>query len=93
MVESPTYPVGTIFEMAAIPEEAFPRFLSELPEMVAMLRRMLAMNVELETFGAKIEPQTPVWIDDDKGTGTVRILSEGEEVASMKVKLPSRGDA
>jgi len=82
------YPVGTILEMAAIPEEAFPRFVAELPEMVAMLRNMLAMNGVLEALGGKIVPQAPIWVDDDKRTGTVTIRHEGEVVASVKVKMP-----
>ena len=87
MTDAPSYPVGTIFEMAAIPEEAFPRFMAELPEMVSMLRQMLAINEMLKAVGAEIEPQTPNWIDDDKRTGTVTFNHEGDEIASVKVKL------
>ena|GEM_PF-5077875 len=90
MSDAKEYPVGTIFEMAAIPEEAFPRFLAELPEIVGMLRHMLAMNEHLEALGAEIKPQAPTWVDDDKCTGTVRILHDGEELASMKLKYPPK---
>jgi hypothetical protein len=76
--------------MAAIPEEAFPRFLAELPEMVGMLRHMLSMNEALEALGAKITPQSPTWVDDDKRTGTVTLHADGEEIASVKVKLPPK---
>lgn len=87
MMSANQYPVGTIFDMAAIPEEAFPRFLAELPDLMAYIRHMTAMNDMLIPEGARIELETPVWVDDDKRTANITISSEGEELVSMKVKL------
>ncbi len=39
-MEPPVYKVGTMLDIARIPPEALPRFISELPEMLGMLREV-----------------------------------------------------
>lgn len=91
MNDAPSYPVGTIFEMAAIPEEAFPRFLAELPDLIAYLRHAKAMNDMLVPEGVQVEFETPTWTDDDKRMANINITTpDGEEIASMRVKMPER---
>jgi len=85
MSEAPTYSISTLQDMARIPVEAEARFLSELPGILAEVRRVQAvaaqfneafagvMNFDLENAGA------PTWIDDDKGIGTVTVrMPDGE---------------
>lgn len=91
MNDAPSYPVGTIFEMASIPEEAFPRFLAELPDLIAYLRHMQAMNDMLIPEGVQVEFEAPTWTDDDKRMANINITTpDGEEIASMRVKMPER---
>lgn len=80
MDEAAKYPVGTIFEMAAIPIEARARFLAELPDMLETIDGLLEVNKILAGV-ASIEPQTPVWVDDDKGTRTITMKSENPEMS------------
>lgn len=87
MNDAPSYPVGTIFEMAAIPEEAFPRFLAELPDLIAYLRHMQAMNDMLIPEGVEVQLETPTWTDDDKRMANISISAGDEEIASMRIKM------
>ena len=82
------YPIDTLSQMAAIPEEAMPRFLAELPHMLASIRRMKSIvAVANEVAGAEVLEMPPVsgatWTDDDKGefTETVRVGSIAGEPA------------
>lgn len=91
MDEAPKYPVGTIFEMAAIPPDARPRFLAELPDMLSTIDNLLAVNKAFEGV-AKIDLQTPVWVDDDKGTRTINMVSKDPDV-SMSFTGKIKADA
>lgn len=80
MDEPEKYPVGTIFEMAAIPIEARARFLDELPDMLAKIDGILDANKMLAGI-ATINIQTPIWVDDNKGTRTISMTSENPEMS------------
>lgn len=71
--EAPRYPCGTISEMAAIPLEARPRFLAELPKLLEVCDQTSALNAITEPLGFALKMQTPIWVDDDKGTTTISI--------------------
>lgn len=91
MEDAARYPVGTIFEMAAIPADARPRFLSELPNMLETIEGLNAVNQMFEGV-ASVELQTPIWVDDDKGTRTMTLRSEG---SGLEVSVTDKigGDA
>ncbi len=81
------YPIGSLFDMARIPEEARGRFLAELPVMLDMAAAQIAMG---DALGFRIELDgAPHWIDDDLGQATVghRVLVNGEEVAKSSVTI------
>lgn len=88
-MEALRYPVGTIEQMAMIPGEALPRFMAELPIMLANIKAISELNAVLAPIGANVEVHTPVWIDDDLHTGTVSIrTTDGETV--MQQQFDSR---
>lgn len=79
------YPVETFRDMARIPEEAVPRFLAELPEMLEYARTILAL-----TDGAKVDCEIPaVWIDDEERTAEVSIRAGEEVLMHAKFKMPT----
>jgi hypothetical protein len=89
MPEAAQYPIDTLVEMAAIPEEALPRFLAELPMILGEVRRMLGvMDTFNSTFVGEMEMQPLAgasWTDDDKGEGTVSVLMpDGSTVAATR---------
>lgn len=67
------YPVDTLWQIADIPEEALPRFLAELPSMIAQIRSFKQVVADANNlFGegqdiASLESTGTVWIDDDRG--------------------------
>jgi hypothetical protein len=67
------YKIGTIEDMAAIPEEALPRFLEELPDMLAMLRACAALKAALSEGVINLSPEPITWIDDGAHNRSVRI--------------------
>lgn len=69
------YPIATLLDIAAIPEEAFPRFMAELPDIVAATRRYISVQNEVNAeFGLPImQFAVPEWIDDDKGELRVKV--------------------
>jgi hypothetical protein len=70
---SNTYKIGTLEDIAAIPEEALPRFLEELPHMLAGLRRTMALRSSLPE-GVIIIPAKPIaWTDDGVHEGAIRV--------------------
>lgn len=85
MSDAPEYKIGTIFDMAKIPEESLPRFIAELPEILAYIRRVDAVSSMMgDVFGDVIMSLEAVsWVDD--GLGEIRpqlicgdeILAEG----------------
>lgn len=90
MTEAPQYPVGTIFEMAAIPADARARFLAELPEMLEMLDHFEEANAVLSEFGGALVPEPPIWVDDGKRTRTLTLECEGREAFSVTMPLGER---
>jgi hypothetical protein len=87
----PVYKVGTMLDIARIPEEALPRFIKELPEMLGMLR-------EVDTFhkatASAAGPQKAAdmiaeseqhllsgleWIDDGREDFQVRVTARTED--------------
>ena len=82
------YPVGTLIDMARIPQEARARFLKELPSMLDNMQPMLTLR---DTLGEAFKVN-PVWIDDDKGMATVNVSvrnADGESrlVSSRSFKI------
>lgn len=75
------YPCANLAEMAQIPEEALPRFLAELPHLLAEVRTVLGGNEILGALGAEIECAGATWIDDDAETITTSMAVEGAEGA------------
>lgn len=83
MSDAPQYPVGTIFEMAAIPEEAWPRFIAELP---SILRHVSATALVAKILDgvAEIEARPPIWVDDGEQNRTIIVETDlGDEVFSI----------
>lgn len=53
------YKIGTLDQMAAIPEEALPRFIAELPDILQMVRDVAEAAPEL---GAQAREKAPWWL-------------------------------
>ncbi len=77
------YPVGTLTEMAAIPDDALPRFLSELPSMIASIKQVLAAAHEANSAAGgdilALACPNPVWIDDGEQHQRVTLTPFGKE--------------
>lgn len=86
MTEPKRYPVATLEQMASIPLEALPRFIEELPSLLAHIIAVKELNKIMEPLGAPVVLQPSVWIDDHQHTGTVTIKSNenGEEVLRVQ---------
>jgi hypothetical protein len=87
------YPVRTIFQMADIPEEALPRFMAELPAILAQLRMVKDLASRFNKgFGDVAvlnfeDAGDPLWTDDDRGevTITTEMPDGGEHVVTGKL--------
>lgn len=90
--EAPRYKVETLVDMARIPEEALPRFLAELPEMLGFIRAMVKVTDAAggEEFFKLSVPG--VWIDDDKRTFETSVTVGEEKVFEAKGKMPPFGE-
>lgn len=72
------YPVDTLTQMAAIPEDVLPRFLAELPVMLAEMRAVRGA-IDIVNKGAgealfgDVNFTGAEWVDDDKQTIDQRI--------------------
>ena len=66
------YPVNTLQEMAAIPEDRLPEFLEELPEILRMVRLHKGLVLDGKC----------TWVDEDAHMGMVKYsdLDTGEVV-------------
>ncbi len=80
-----TYPIDTLADMAAIPGEALPRFLAELPVMLARIRNLHEMvRIANDRAGEEVfaPPSTSgaTWTDDDARTfrETVVVAAAGD---------------
>lgn len=98
MAEPNSYPIGTLLEMAAIPAEAQARFLAELPSILGEVRRVTEVQ---RIFNAQfagvlqfnLEGEgPPVWIDDDKGIGTVCVRTPDGDHMRFERKIGPAGD-
>jgi len=91
---SDEYPAFTIADMARIPLEALPRFVAELPALIAIARPIVAMLDEHRLAGAEVSAQdvrdafkSIVWVDDDKGVADINIVGPGENRASIRLDI------
>ncbi len=80
---APTYPIDTLSSMAAIPEEALPRFLGELQVILGQIRLLqAAVQMANDAVGEDVlkasSVEGAVWIDDDK-----RTIDQTIEIAGM----------
>lgn len=79
----PSYPARTIIEMARIPADAWPRFLAEMPAILAVVAPVVALYDEMRAAGREI-PDSAYdalvakfdWIDDDKGTVDINVVAK-----------------
>lgn len=60
------YPCQSIMDMARIPAEAVPRFITELPGMLEYLRPFAALGDALDPALAKMVMKSATWVDDGK---------------------------
>lgn len=92
--KAPEYAIGTVWDMAAIPEEAMPRFLAELPAIIAEARRMISLTPQFADMGYRLKLEASdglVWVDDDKrSTTTTLTLPDGD---AIRVTRPMGGAA
>lgn len=75
------YPVNTLIEMAAIPDEATPRFIEEFPALLAAIKA----GLEMQSMGIGV--RNFVWRDDGERAVTAHMKVDGEDILSLKVKL------
>lgn len=94
MADAPKYPIGTIAEMAAIPEDARGRFLDELPEILSTVARAVEVHALVnEALGEDaLSLTTPYWVDDDKGEATYSLTESdsGERIFSATMKMSGK---
>ncbi len=84
---APEYPINTLAEMAAIPEEAMSRFLAELPDILAEMRRLNALMDTLEVIaGARPEYAGMSWCDDALDEFRPTFSVGDQEVGSFAIK-------
>ena len=75
------YPIDTLLDMAAIPEEALPRFLAELPAILATQRALSGLLV-----GIPFESGGMTWVDDGECHRTVEIRAGVKVRASASTR-------
>ncbi len=74
------YPIATLEQMAAIPQELWPRLLAEMPDILAATARFMAAAAALD--GAlQVGTDSFVWVDDGEGELRVTLKSQDGEVA------------
>jgi len=92
-VSAPEYPIGTLDQILAIPEEALPRFIAELPQILGEMRQtrdVLAALHQMIGTDVELRVMDPIWVDDDADTFGVRLsTTEGEELFSANAKRAS----
>lgn len=95
MSEAAEYPIGTLYDMADIPEEAMPRFLAELPLILADVKRVkIMMGGFNEAFNGMMamRAEQPSWVDDDLGVCNMTVNADGVE-GGMIVTTPLGGES
>lgn len=91
--EPASYPVSTLAEMAAIPIEARPRFLTEFPALLEAMGGFLALNGALASDGLELVTQGVRWVDDNICQGTVTLSDASGEFASVRFRSGSPAPA
>jgi len=94
MTKAAEYPIGTLYDMADIPDEAMPRFLAELPLILADVRRVKVMMGGFnEAFNGMMamRAEQPSWVDDDLGVCNMTVSAAGVD-GTMTVTTPLGGD-
>lgn len=92
-MSAPEYPIGTLRQMAAIPEDALPRFLAELPTIIAEARKAYAAADKVNAIldgAATITTLDPSWVDDDLDQFTTTVKSGGEVIGTSTIKRGAR---
>ena len=95
MTEAAEYPMGTLYEMADIPDEAMPRFLAELPLILADVKRVkIMMGGFNEAFNGMMamRAEQPTWVDDNLGECNMTVSADGVE-GTMTVTTPLGGES
>jgi len=77
---SKTYPISTIEQMAAIPEDRLSAFLEELPDILKAYRDTIRF---LDELGAKGNLHRPSWTDDGDAVGTVAFFTNDASGAAQ----------
>lgn len=90
------YPINTLDEMASIPDEALPRFLAELPDLLVEIKRVRAA-VKLAdpahvAFG-DVYNENCIWIDDDLKQMQTTIEFGADDLAQIKYERQIGGAA
>jgi hypothetical protein len=89
-VSAKEYPVDTLAQMAAIKDEAMPRFIGEFPVLLEQARRMVEyrrlMGIILEGVG-EVADGGVIWLDDGERNVTLSLeTDEGEQIATFESK-------
>ena len=79
MSDGKSYQIATIYDMAAIPEEAWPRLISELPAMLRFASGIVDANRMLGGM-AQLIPTPITWVDDGDTNVTVTMEDEGSDM-------------
>lgn len=90
-MSAPHYPIATLEQMAAIPEEVLPRFLAELPVILSETRQAMAVIASLAAMvdGAAKVNLDPTWVDDDLNQLTRSVTLGDEVLASLTTARPA----
>lgn len=95
-MSAPEYTIETLLDIASLPEDAFPRFLAELPAMIAHMRALKLVVAEANALtgsDALAMRSTPVvWVDDGERFERMALsLGDGEEPRVLFDTFPAEG--
>lgn len=86
-MSAPEYRIDTLADMAAIPEEALPRFLAELPDILREMRRLPDLMDQLAIIaGSEPEYAGMSWCDDALDEFRPTFSAGGQEIGSFAIK-------
>jgi hypothetical protein len=83
-----TYSVDTLAQMAEIPEEAWPRFIAELPLMLRGMRDTKALLLLAGLTESEFRPGPAKWTDDGDTSGVATIKCGDEELLRIEIGAP-----
>lgn len=87
---SAEYPIDTLAQMAAIPDEALPRFFAELPAILQSARKTPGLKDAMQAMvgdDVKFVACGVRWVDDNLDTFGVEIsTTAGDVLYSLSVK-------